>query len=476
MIPDAETTPDLAGTILEGAYRLVRLIGRGGMGAVYEAVQLRLNKRVAVKLMSRESARDMVSLQRFHREAEITSKLGHPHLVNLIDFGTAEFGQPYLVMEYLEGEDLDQRLQKTIRLPVEIAARIIMQSASALGAAHAQEVVHRDLKPANIFLLQVPGEPEFVKILDFGISKVKAASGRRLTGVQSVVGTPVYMSPEQALGRSDETDHRADQWALACIAWEILCGHPPFMADDTNALFFQIIRIEPPSLVTEVPDLHPAAEAVLRRALSKHYVDRYPSIRDFARAFEMAALGHATDTTPAPVCLTPISDANIAQVLAADATDKGAAAEQPASTDAVEEGGISVPRYTERLPRFRRPGWRLLPIAAAATIALVTAGALLLRSPSATSRASPAPLPALPRPRVVALPSSSSSAFAPEQATPVPTGHAASSSEPPPAHPPAEKTARSKRERSVKLTGRAAGKDKHVPTGEKSKHRLFEEL
>ncbi|MBN2576678.1 MAG: serine/threonine protein kinase [Deltaproteobacteria bacterium] len=294
---------NLAGTVLEGAYRLVRLQGQGGMGAVYEAVQLRLNKRVAVKLMARELASNQEALARFHREAEITSQLGHPHLVTVVDFGTAETGEPYLVMEYLEGEDLEHRIQRAGCLPVEAAVNITKQVASALGAAHAKDVVHRDLKPANIFLMQVPGEPEFVKVLDFGISKVKAARAK-LTRATAVVGTPNYMSPEQAAGRVDETDHRADQWALACIVWEMLSGRTPFVADDTSPLFYQITNLDPEPLAKHAPDLPPDLEPVLRRALSKRPPDRYPTIRDFSRAFEEAALGRPADLTPTPVTLS----------------------------------------------------------------------------------------------------------------------------------------------------------------------------
>jgi serine/threonine protein kinase len=293
---------NLAGTVLEGAYRLVALKGQGGMGAVYEAVQLRLDKRVAVKLMARELASSQEALARFHREAEITSHLGHPHLVNVIDFGTAESGEPYLVMEYLEGEDLEQRLLRMGRLPVEAAAHILRQTASALGAAHAKEVVHRDLKPANIFLMQVPGEPDFVKVLDFGISKVKAARAK-LTRATAVVGTPNYMSPEQAAGRVDETDHRADQWALACIGWEMLSGRTPFVADDVSPLFYQITNLEPEPLTKHAPGTSTRVEAVLRRALSKRPVDRFPAIREFSRAFEEAVSGRPADVTPPPMIL-----------------------------------------------------------------------------------------------------------------------------------------------------------------------------
>jgi serine/threonine-protein kinase len=172
-------------------------------------VQLRLNKRVAIKLMSRDLAANREALARFHREAEITSHLGHPHLVTVIDFGTAESGEPYLVMEYLEGEDLDHRLRRVGRMPIEAVVHVVRQVASALNAAHDQGVVHRDLKPGNVFLVQIPGEPDFVKVLDFGISKMKAAR-TQLTSASAVMGTPNYMSPEQATGMIDDIDHRAD--------------------------------------------------------------------------------------------------------------------------------------------------------------------------------------------------------------------------------------------------------------------------
>jgi len=296
----------LVGTVLEGAYRITRMLGQGGMGAVYEAVQLRLDKRVAVKLMARDLAANQEALARFHREAEITSHLGHPHLVNVIDFGQAESGEPYLVMEYLDGEDLDHRLRRVNQLPIETVVHVVRQVASALGAAHDQGVVHRDLKPGNVFLLQIPGEPDFVKVLDFGISKVKAAR-TQLTSAAAIMGTPNYMSPEQASGMVDEIDHRADEWALGCIAWEMLLGRCPFTADDAAALFYQIISLEPQPLTPRVPGLPAAVEPVLRRALSKRPAERFPSIRDFARTLEAAAFSRPADATPAPMMMSMVS-------------------------------------------------------------------------------------------------------------------------------------------------------------------------
>ena len=286
----------LVGTVLEGAYRITRLLGEGAMGAVYEAVQLRLNKRVAIKLMARDLAANREALARFHREAQITSHLGHPHLVTVIDFGTAESGEPYLVMEYLSGEDLEHRVRRVGRLSIESAVHITRQVASALAAAHGEGVVHRDLKPANVFLLQAPGEPDFVKVLDFGISKVKAA-GTKLTQTSTLIGTPQYMSPEQAAGMIDQIDHRTDQWALGCIVWEMLSGRGPFVADDLATLLYQVINLDPQPLAARVPTLPPRVESVLRRALSKKLTDRYPAIEDFSRAFEAAAMGSGAEVT-----------------------------------------------------------------------------------------------------------------------------------------------------------------------------------
>jgi serine/threonine protein kinase len=309
MSPDSRLrteSDDLVGLVLGGAYRLVGCIGEGGMGAVYEAHHLRMQKRVAVKLLHSRNARHPDALERFHREAMIASRLGHPHLVNVVDFGASTGGDPYLVMEFLEGEDLDRRLRRTGRLPLQAAMQIARQAASAVAAVHAKGVVHRDLKPANIFLVQVPGEPDFVKILDFGVSKIRAVQ-TKLTDASKAIGTPRYMSPEQASGVRDEVDHRTDQWALACIVWEMLSGQAPFSADDVNAVFYQLTNLPPPPLAAKVPNLPSGVEAVLLRALSKNPADRYPSIRAFSRALETAAVGTWNEITPLATDVTKIA-------------------------------------------------------------------------------------------------------------------------------------------------------------------------
>jgi serine/threonine-protein kinase len=167
------------------------------------------------------------------------------------------------------------------------------------------------MKPANIFLVKVKGEDDFVKVLDFGISKIKAAR-IKLTRARAVLGTPEYMSPEQATGLIEEIDHRTDQWALGCIAWEMLSGHAPFIADDSSALFYQVINMDPHPLSKRAPGLPPDVEPVLRRALAKRPSDRFPSIKDFAFALEMAATGIVRDTTPLPVGMPPATNGTVA--------------------------------------------------------------------------------------------------------------------------------------------------------------------
>ncbi len=280
--------------MLEGAYRIERLVGEGGMGAVYEAAHLRLGTRVAVKVMARELAANPEALARFHREALVTSGLGHPHIVKVLDFSTTPSGEPFLAMEFLEGEDLEHRLRRVRRLPIADVVHIIKQVASALAATHAKAIVHRDLKPGNIFLLTAAGENDFVKVLDFGISKVRSAS-TKLTRTSSVMGTPAYMSPEQARGHIEDIDERTDQWALACIVWECLSGEGPFWGENVPSILFQIVHEPPPALAPKVAGLPSQVEEVLLRALAKAKNDRFANVSDFALALERAG-GAAVST------------------------------------------------------------------------------------------------------------------------------------------------------------------------------------
>lgn len=411
---ESQQKGELVGVVLERAYRITRIIGEGGMGAVYEAVHLRLNKRVAVKLMSRELASNTEALARFHREAEVTSRLGHPHLVNVIDFGTAESGEPYLVMEYLDGEDLDHRIRRDGRLSLEDAVEITKQVASALDAAHAEGVVHRDLKPANIFLVKVRGESDFVKVLDFGVSKIKAAR-TKLTRATAVIGTPEYMSPEQATGLVEEIDHRADQWALGCIVWEMLSGRAPFVADDMSALFYQLINLDPHPLVRRVQGLPSEVEPVLRRALAKQAADRYPSIKDFSRAFEAAATGREREVTPPPVLVSsvPMPKGTVAyggRVAPGKPVDAVAEAVAPTRLAPSPEKGADTFCDSLDLPVDDVTSRRFKPvylIAVTVVVVLVTGVLFLWPRKSPPSTVLPQP-PTLRMPEVVTLPAAPS--------------------------------------------------------------------
>jgi len=281
-----------AGTVLGDSYRITRLIGIGGMGAIYEATHLGGGKRVAIKMMAKELAEHPEALARFRREVKVTTELAHPNIIEVVDVGASPEGVPYLVMEYLDGEDLEARLERDGRVSLPVAVQIVKQVASALSVAHAEGVVHRDLKPGNVFLLRTPDGAVFVKVVDFGISKVLKAATTKLTMARAVVGTPEFMSPEQAAGRVDLIDHRSDQWALACLTWHMLSGRLPFWKPDVSGILNQVIQDDPTPLAPEFAGLIPReVDKVLRRVFSKKREDRFPTINAFARAFEAAASG-----------------------------------------------------------------------------------------------------------------------------------------------------------------------------------------
>ena len=271
----------LIGQTLRGTYRILSLLDQGGMGLVFEAEHTRLRRRVAVKVLARHLTSDMQALARFNREAEIISQLEHPHIVQVQDFDTTEQGEPYIVMELLKGESLSERLERDGCLPIEDCARIAHQVASGLFTAHQASIVHRDLKPANIFLANMPGQGRVVKLLDFGISK-RVGVGRSLTGEFDVLGTPDYMAPEQALGKAVSVDHRGDQYALAVIAFEMLCGQTPFSGSDVMDVLQKVVTVPAPPIERFAPHVSPLVGAVLKRGLEKDPEARYATVLDFA--------------------------------------------------------------------------------------------------------------------------------------------------------------------------------------------------
>jgi len=285
-----QVPPRNTNAVLGDSYIIGRRIGRGAMGEVYEAQHVRLPGQFAVKLLLPELQGNQDAFARFCREAEIMSQLRHPHIVQIFDFNVAPDARPYFVMEYLQGRDLEARVQSG-PLPLPAVARIVDAVASALALAHAHGVVHRDLKPANIFLATVDGQTdELVKVLDFGISKVRSAVAQ-ISQAVDLLGTPSYMSPEQARGHGGAIDGRTDQFALGAIAYRMLTGQEPFQGDDSAAVLYQVVHEDPLPLSLFLPsawDPDPL-QAVLDRALAKNPDDRFGGMMELARAFDDAA-------------------------------------------------------------------------------------------------------------------------------------------------------------------------------------------
>jgi serine/threonine-protein kinase len=272
---------DLApGTLLHGTYEIVRRVGGGGMGEVYEARHRRLAGRYAVKVLRDRVSAGSPGFARFKREAEVASSLRHPNIVNVLDFNVLEDGTPYLAMELLEGNDLGSEIARLGRLPLERALVVLEQIVAALSAAHGRGIIHRDLKPSNVFLVPSSGRrPELVKLLDFGISK--NLLGPELTGDAAVIGTPHYMSPEQAEGRSADLDARSDQFSLAVVLYEMLSGQRPFEGDSAPAILYAIVHRASLPLTPRLPEVPPAVDAVLARAMAKRKEDRFLSVIEF---------------------------------------------------------------------------------------------------------------------------------------------------------------------------------------------------
>jgi len=283
------STTTAVGSLLNGNYLLERVIAEGGMGVVYEASHLRLPRKFAVKVLTRPKDAKLgdaaTALARFRREAEIASTLAHPHIVEVFDFQVSEGGSPYLVMELLDGEDLADRLKGHGRMPVTAALRVIEEIAQALDVAHTAGVVHRDLKPANIFLSKRAGRDDFVKVLDFGVSKL--IDSATLTQEKAMVGTPLYMSPEQAVGTQELTPE-SDVFSLGAIAYEILTGRRAFAASSIPSILYQIVHGPTPTLTGKAPGLGPEVDEVFGKVLAKKKQDRFACSTAFALALRRA--------------------------------------------------------------------------------------------------------------------------------------------------------------------------------------------
>ncbi|HWA78289.1 MAG TPA: serine/threonine-protein kinase [Polyangiaceae bacterium] len=283
-----EPEEGLVGRVIAGKYRVDRLLGRGGMGSVFQATNLSIGKRIALKFLNRDAARDPDATERFQREALAASVVESSHIVQIFDSGTSEDGLPFLVMELLSGEDLRARLSREGRLPVEAAAAVAVQLLRALVRAHAAGIVHRDLKPDNVFLCERDDGSLYVKIVDFGVSKLaRSAKLDTLTGRGTVLGTAFYMSPEQAQAFSD-VDGRTDLFSVGAILYECLAARPPHVAPTYEAVLIAICTKQAEDIRNFAPDVPRSLADVIHRALATDRSQRYASAQAMLDALSAA--------------------------------------------------------------------------------------------------------------------------------------------------------------------------------------------
>lgn len=279
------------GQTLDGKYRVVRLLREGGVGAIYVAEHARIRRQVAIKVLKPGVPAD--SRERFEREAQAAGQIGSDHIVEVLDFGTTKAGEPYMVMEFLQGQTLKERVREKPLTPAQ-AVPILAQILRGLQAAHGAGIIHRDLKSDNVFVLnEKAGQRDFVKILDFGICKFQAVTDHNggMTQPDMVMGTPFYMSPEQIASSSD-VDERADVYSAGVILYEAVTGKAPFGGTQNKTLaelLFQILATGVPDPRKLVPDLDPGFCEIVARATAREKSERYPS----AKAFEEALIGWA---------------------------------------------------------------------------------------------------------------------------------------------------------------------------------------
>jgi tRNA A-37 threonylcarbamoyl transferase component Bud32 len=359
------------GEVIDSRYRIIGVLGRGGMGSVYRGEHIAIRQPVAIKLLHPEIAsRDDFS-RRFEREAFAAAHVANPNCVRVTDFGTLPDGRLYLVMEYLDGILLSRLLDQETRLPVRRSLHILRHVLRGLHFAHKAGVIHRDLKPDNVVLVEERGDPDFAKILDFGLAKLEgeAASGQQvLTQAGIALGTPIYMAPDTL--SQPEVDHRVDLYAAAVMLFEMIAGVPPFQADDAQSVLTMHIRDIPPTLAQVAPEAEapPEVESLIRHGLEKNRDQRIPSAQQFIAEIDRILGDRAVSFVPtitAPVAPPPARTPPVA----------------PATPAAVAPAGAPVPQLraawrdatARRLPgngAYLAPGSRSRRIA-------ITAGTVL---------------------------------------------------------------------------------------------------
>jgi serine/threonine-protein kinase len=410
-----DLAPVLPGETLAGKYRVERVLGHGGMGLVVAARHLELDERVAIKFLLRKD--DPAAIERFVCEARAAAKVKNEHVCRVYDVARLETGEPYMVMEYLDGVDLADRLRAEGRLPVADVARWMIDMCAALVEAHAIGIVHRDLKPANAFLTKRSNDTSTVKILDFGISKLPSSGG--VTSTSALLGTPIYMSPEQVASARD-VDHRTDIWSLGVIMYEFVSGKPPFAGDSLIQLSVKIREADVAPLRSGVAGF----DEVVAKCLAKEREARWSSVGELAAALAPFAGQTSVSLAPPGPLAFPVSA--MAKTLSADhvmpvghvpgraSTPGGRATLEP-----LIQAKVTQPPVRKSLPR--------------AAIALVVAGvgvavAVRFASPQTTTTAAPKD-GATPTVSTISMVSTSASAVVTQPST----SPSVASSEAPPA-------------------------------------------
>jgi eukaryotic-like serine/threonine-protein kinase len=279
-------SPVQEGDLLAGKYRVEKVLGFGGMGVVVSAFRGDLEQRVAVKFLSEAAAERPDAAERFRREARAAAKIRSEHVARVLDVGTLDTGLPYMVMEFLEGNDIAEELRQHERLPMVEAVDFILQAIEALAEAHAGGVVHRDLKPSNLFLARRADGSRRVKVLDFGISKALTGSSVEelsLTKTAALIGSPLYMAPEQMRSAKD-VDTRADIWSLGAMLYEMLTGHPPYTGESIPQLCAALLHDDPAPLRQHRPEIPEGLEQAVLRCLMKDRTQRFPTVFELGRA------------------------------------------------------------------------------------------------------------------------------------------------------------------------------------------------
>jgi len=396
--------PVVVGELLARKYRVEHLIGVGGMGIVVAAWHAELEHRVAIKFLRQSFAAHPEAAERFRREARAGAKITSDHVVRVLDVATLEDGVPYMVMEYLEGENLERLLEKVGPLDTREVCSIVLQVCDALADAHSNAIIHRDLKPANIYLMRRPGRPPLVKVLDFGVSKslaLNTAPHLKLTQGTMLVGSPLYMSPEQ-LDFTREIDARSDVWGLGVLMFELLTKQMPFSGESLPQIVRAVMKAERPPLRQLAPNAAEEMERILSGCLAVDPTDRFESAEKLARALRPLAaddgwaerfLPHLTPT-PAEAAAYGHSDwRSLTDDGATHAHDDGDEAGRDSQYDGPKSG---VALKTGPRVRLRPPWVTTLAIALGAAIG----GALFIELLRVGLHSTPAATLAQPQPPV----------------------------------------------------------------------------